>query len=91
MKTVILALLVLVVVSQGEALRCYCGGSMICMVSQYDCVGASQVCAHVTHGATSSYTGFAQSCMHERECNRQRNRNVKADTCCSTDLCNRHY
>ncbi|KAL7372953.1 hypothetical protein ABVT39_024491 [Epinephelus coioides] len=48
MKTVILALVVLLVVSQGEALRCYCGGRTHCSSRVQTCSGSNKVCARIT-------------------------------------------
>ncbi|XP_049916613.1 CD59 glycoprotein-like [Epinephelus moara] len=85
MKTVILALLVLLVVSQGEALRCYCGGRTHCSGRVQTCSGSNQVCARITFVFDNSYF---QSCYNARACRRVINTRGISGRCCSSDLCN---
>uniref|UniRef100_A0A8C2X699 Uncharacterized protein n=1 Tax=Cyclopterus lumpus TaxID=8103 RepID=A0A8C2X699_CYCLU len=88
MKTVILALLVLVVVSQGEALRCNCGGtSRRCSGPVETCSGFNPVCARISLHAGSHFSYF-KSCMKELDCRMLINSSVGSGSCCSTDLCN---
>ncbi|XP_044033555.1 uncharacterized protein si:dkeyp-80c12.8 isoform X2 [Siniperca chuatsi] len=86
MKTVIVALLVLLVVSQGEALKCYCGGLKHCLNPAETCHGLNDVCAKVTFSA--GFTGsYFQGCVKAIECMIENRRGVSA-TCCSRNLCN---
>ncbi|KAL6094962.1 uncharacterized protein ACO6RY_16258 [Pungitius sinensis] len=88
MKTVVLALLVLVVVSQGEALRCYCGGASKTCSGRFDiCSGINPVCASMFLQAGSRVTSFKR-CMKETDCRLLLSTNVATGRCCSTDLCN---
>uniref|UniRef100_A0AAQ4R2T8 UPAR/Ly6 domain-containing protein n=1 Tax=Gasterosteus aculeatus aculeatus TaxID=481459 RepID=A0AAQ4R2T8_GASAC len=87
MKTVILALLVLVVVSQGEALRCNCGGASKCSGRIETCSGFNPVCASMILQAGSRVSYFKR-CMKESDCRLLLNTNVASGHCCSTDLCN---
>ncbi|KAF3853657.1 hypothetical protein F7725_014345 [Dissostichus mawsoni] len=58
MKTVIVALFVLLAVSQSEALRCHCGGLQNCGGSQDSCIGRIWVCAKVINivGSSKSFS-----------------------------------
>ncbi|KAL7372536.1 hypothetical protein ABVT39_018057 [Epinephelus coioides] len=85
MKTVILALVVLLVVSQGEALRCYCGGRTDCSDRIQTCSGSNQVCAYIIFHHDYSYF---QSCYNEDDCRLLSQSPVTSGSCCSTDLCN---
>uniref|UniRef100_A0A3Q1BT88 UPAR/Ly6 domain-containing protein n=1 Tax=Amphiprion ocellaris TaxID=80972 RepID=A0A3Q1BT88_AMPOC len=81
MKTVIVALLVLVVVSQSEALRCYCGGLTRCSSSTQTCSGNANACANVNR---------FQSCYNYDDCMRLKQLpQAVYVNCCMTDLCNR--
>ncbi|XP_008296713.1 toxin 3FTx-Oxy5-like [Stegastes partitus] len=86
MKTLILALLLLVVVSQSEALRCYCGGRKICSSKTETCYGTDQVCASIVFhfDATS-----AQGCYSASNCRLMNQPGLITTSCCTTDLCNR--
>ncbi|CAB1436001.1 unnamed protein product, partial [Pleuronectes platessa] len=46
MKSVILALLVVLVVSHSEALTCNCSASSMCSGSIHNCSGSDQVCIY---------------------------------------------
>ncbi|XP_037609992.1 synergistic-like venom protein [Sebastes umbrosus] len=89
MKTVILALLVLVVVSQGEALQCRCGGtSKICSGPVETCAGSNNVCASIII-QTGPHVSDIQGCMTAHNCALLTNSNVASGRCCRTDMCNR--
>ncbi|KAK9530337.1 hypothetical protein VZT92_011843 [Zoarces viviparus] len=88
MKTVILAILLLVVVSQGEALRCNCGGTTkICSRRVETCSGFNPVCASVIIQA-GPHVSYFKSCMKENDCRQLISSSVASGSCCSTDLCN---
>ncbi|XP_031698289.1 phospholipase A2 inhibitor and Ly6/PLAUR domain-containing protein [Anarrhichthys ocellatus] len=87
MKTVILALLVLVVVSQGEALRCNCGGTARCSQRVETCSGNNPVCASIILQAGSNVSYFKR-CMKENDCRLLLISHSASGFCCSTDLCN---
>ncbi|XP_023123261.1 CD59 glycoprotein-like [Amphiprion ocellaris] len=89
MKTVIVALLVLVVVSQSEALRCYCGGLTRCSSSTQTCSGNANACASVVMTLGSNVNRF-QSCYNYDDCMRLKQLpQAVYVNCCMTDLCNR--
>uniref|UniRef100_A0A3Q1FN87 UPAR/Ly6 domain-containing protein n=1 Tax=Acanthochromis polyacanthus TaxID=80966 RepID=A0A3Q1FN87_9TELE len=89
MKTVVLALLVLVVVSQSEALRCYCGGMTQCQSSTQTCSSNANACASVVMTLGSNVNHF-QSCYNYNDCMRLKQLPQTAYAhCCTTDLCNR--
>ncbi|XP_078019774.1 three-finger toxin A2-like isoform X2 [Epinephelus lanceolatus] len=85
MKTVILALVVLLVVSQGEALTCYCGGRKQCSESTETCTGSNEVCAIIVSQHDYSYF---QSCLDGSDCRRLIQSSDAFGVCCVTDLCN---
>ncbi|XP_059181304.1 CD59 glycoprotein-like [Centropristis striata] len=88
MKTVILALLVLLVVSQGEALRCYCGGtSKRCSSRVETCSGSNPVCASITLTA-GPIVSYFQSCYRESDCRSLLRQSYASGRCCKSDLCN---
>ncbi|KAK5906016.1 hypothetical protein CgunFtcFv8_001919 [Champsocephalus gunnari] len=88
MKTVIRALLVLVVVSQGEALRCRCEGSKICSSGRIEtCHGFKQVCGSIVTRA-GPHVSFFKSCMSADSCRQMSHSQVSSGYCCSQDLCN---
>nr|XP_046233359.1 phospholipase A2 inhibitor and Ly6/PLAUR domain-containing protein-like [Scatophagus argus] len=87
MKTVILALFVLLVVSQSEALRCNCGGQKHCSSPVETCYGQNNVCAGVIIYAGSRPSYF-KSCMKFEDCMRLNHPGISSATCCRTDLCN---
>uniref|UniRef100_A0A3B4VID6 UPAR/Ly6 domain-containing protein n=1 Tax=Seriola dumerili TaxID=41447 RepID=A0A3B4VID6_SERDU len=88
MKTVILTLLVVLVVSHSEALRCYCGGLRHCSGSVETCSGSNQVCAGVIIQAGSTVNYF-KGCYKSGDCERLNNPPTTTSRCCRTDLCNR--
>ncbi|KAM9837966.1 uncharacterized protein ACBR49_018598 [Aulostomus maculatus] len=88
MKTVILLFLLLLVVSQGEALRCYCGGKKICSDPVETCYGSNNVCASVIIYAVTSPSYF-QGCSTQNDCMMMNQPGISSASCCTTDLCNR--
>uniref|UniRef100_A0A3Q1FH01 UPAR/Ly6 domain-containing protein n=1 Tax=Acanthochromis polyacanthus TaxID=80966 RepID=A0A3Q1FH01_9TELE len=88
MKTVVLALLVLVVVSQSEALRCYCGGLRDCPNSIETCYGDANTCVSAIITAGSHVNRF-KGCYRFRDCLVINRPPYSTASCCMTDLCNR--
>ncbi|KAG7506945.1 hypothetical protein JOB18_019486 [Solea senegalensis] len=86
MKTVIVALLVVLVVSHSEALRCNCAGKAPCAFSQQNCYGLNQVCARMTFNPPGS--GSFKSCYNARACANLISSGKASGRCCSSDLCN---
>ncbi|XP_054624037.1 short neurotoxin 3-like [Dunckerocampus dactyliophorus] len=86
MKTVILALLVLLVVCEGEALRCHCEGRRYCEGDVETCVGLTSACGSVTFFFPIS--SYSKGCMEMSDCHRMNQPGVSTATCCTTDLCN---
>ncbi|CAF91319.1 unnamed protein product [Tetraodon nigroviridis] len=89
MKTGILALLVVLAISQSEALKCHCGGTYkYCQDPVEICTGLNQVCASVllTVGSRPSYF---QSCMSQFNCAKLNQPGISTARCCTFDLCNR--
>ncbi|XP_008296711.1 three finger toxin MALT0070C-like [Stegastes partitus] len=85
MKTVVLALSVLLAVSQSEALRCKCGGVNSCPKSVEECTGSNIFCATLN---LESNPNFFKGCMSQTECDAWNNPGVATISCCTTDLCN---
>ncbi|XP_078019813.1 uncharacterized protein LOC144459473 [Epinephelus lanceolatus] len=85
MKTVILALVVLLVVSQGEALTCWCGGIRSCSGRTETCSISEDVCASV------SFHQFPRNnfhgCYSEDACRRLNHPGVVSCRYCKTDMC----
>uniref|UniRef100_A0A3B5ACK6 Toxin 3FTx-Oxy5-like n=1 Tax=Stegastes partitus TaxID=144197 RepID=A0A3B5ACK6_9TELE len=88
MKTLILALLLLVVVSQSEALRCYCGGRKICSSKTETCYGTDQVCASIVFHFGKYQPEFS-GCYSASNCRLMNQPGLITTSCCTTDLCNR--
>ncbi|KAJ4940561.1 hypothetical protein JOQ06_026858 [Pogonophryne albipinna] len=89
MKTVILTLMVLVVVSQGEALMCHCSSiPAICPGSVETCE-LGEVCGSIAVGVGPS-PYHMRRCMKADECMRLSNAGgaYSHGRCCSRDLCN---
>uniref|UniRef100_A0A671Y608 Snake toxin/toxin-like domain-containing protein n=1 Tax=Sparus aurata TaxID=8175 RepID=A0A671Y608_SPAAU len=83
MKTVILALLVSLVVAQGEALTCNCGGVNRCSSPVKTCSSLTEVCASIT-------IFYSKDCMESDKCMELNRPGARMSfTCCSTDLCNK--
>ncbi|KAL3967794.1 alpha-2-macroglobulin-like protein [Sarotherodon galilaeus] len=89
MKTVIVAVLVLLVISQSEALKCYCGGLWYCPSSVEFCHGFNNVCSTVFLDAEST-PRYSKGCMKSNVCRTVTQPGVLSIHCCSTDLCNRY-
>uniref|UniRef100_A0A3Q3WL69 UPAR/Ly6 domain-containing protein n=1 Tax=Mola mola TaxID=94237 RepID=A0A3Q3WL69_MOLML len=87
MKTVILALFVLLVVGQSEALRCNCGGMKQCSRPVETCYGSNNVCASVIIFAGSMPRHF-RGCMSSQNCMKLTLMGLSVATCCSSDQCN---
>uniref|UniRef100_A0A8D3BE06 UPAR/Ly6 domain-containing protein n=1 Tax=Scophthalmus maximus TaxID=52904 RepID=A0A8D3BE06_SCOMX len=87
MKPVILVLLVVLVVSHSEALRCYCGGRRQCSGNVETCRGSGYVCASVIF--TSPEPSYFKGCYTSSGCQMLSHSSVSHGTCCSTELCNR--
>ncbi|KAI9526375.1 hypothetical protein NQZ68_039983 [Dissostichus eleginoides] len=88
MKTMILALVVLVVVSQGEALMCHCGGTYKIGSSRVEtCNGFNQVCGSIVIHAGPNVSYF-KGCMGADDCAGLSRSEVSSGSCCSRDLCN---
>ncbi|XP_077358707.1 uncharacterized protein LOC144004902 [Festucalex cinctus] len=81
MKTVLVALLVFVLVSQGEALTCYCEGKSACFEPLETC-RYNEVCSKVMFQVDSSTT-FIKGCTWKNYCSLS-----GTSSCCETDLCN---
>ncbi|XP_034427429.1 lymphocyte antigen 6D-like isoform X4 [Hippoglossus hippoglossus] len=86
MKSVILALLVVLVVGHSEALRCNCGGKTQCSSRIQTCSGSDQVCASIRFNHPA--TGYFQSCYPAGGCQNLIRSGIGTGSCCSYDLCN---
>ncbi|XP_061765657.1 toxin 3FTx-Oxy5-like [Nerophis ophidion] len=86
MKTVVLALLVVLVVSQGEALRCNCGGRRQCPGNVETCYGQANACASVVFLVPS--LSYLKGCMKRTDCQIMNQPGITTAACCSSDLCN---
>ncbi|XP_044194136.1 lymphocyte antigen 6D-like [Thunnus albacares] len=88
MKTVILALLVLLVISQGEALRCHCVRDRDCSGPIQTCTGPTDVCYFAV--AYIPDLTIARGCTPANECRTMRfSDHVVSSGCCRGDLCNK--
>ncbi|KAG7507355.1 hypothetical protein JOB18_031482 [Solea senegalensis] len=87
MKTVIVVLLVGLVVSHSEALRCYCGGNSICSSSTQTCSGSNQVC--ISFVFSQPGIGYFKNCYKAFDCAKLINSALGFGRCCQTDLCNK--
>ncbi|KAL7372155.1 hypothetical protein ABVT39_011101 [Epinephelus coioides] len=85
MKTVILALVVLLVVSQGEALVCWCGGTRSCSGRTETCRRSDNVCASVRY-ENSPRNNF-HGCYQRDNCQKLNHPGVVSCGCCNTDRC----
>uniref|UniRef100_A0A3P8VBX1 UPAR/Ly6 domain-containing protein n=1 Tax=Cynoglossus semilaevis TaxID=244447 RepID=A0A3P8VBX1_CYNSE len=86
MKTVMVALLMVLVVSHSEALKCKCGGKRRCSGSTETCHGSNPVCASITF--TGPSPGYFRGCYDRNDCRMLSSSPVSTGYCCSTDLCN---
>uniref|UniRef100_A0A3Q3B373 Snake toxin/toxin-like domain-containing protein n=1 Tax=Kryptolebias marmoratus TaxID=37003 RepID=A0A3Q3B373_KRYMA len=88
MRTVILAVLVFLLISQNEALRCYCGGKRRCSSSIETCVGSDSVCISASfYGVPNPF--YFKGCYRERDCRTVNYPGISSASCCHSDLCNR--
>ncbi|KAM9825466.1 bone morphogenetic protein receptor type-1A-like [Syngnathus typhle] len=88
MKTFLVALLVFVLVSQGEALKCYCGGRNNCPGNEEICTTSHHLCASVVYNDGTS-PDYMKGCASYPECNFIKDEpSVASIYCCGTDLCN---
>ncbi|XP_027144930.1 neurotoxin 3FTx-RI isoform X1 [Larimichthys crocea] len=87
MKTVILALLVLMAVSQTEALKCNCAGLRGCPKPVETCYNENEVCGSVTFSSASN-PSFFKGCMPLRDCVLMNRQGASTARCCKTDQCN---
>ncbi|KAK7919541.1 hypothetical protein WMY93_010825 [Mugilogobius chulae] len=88
MRREVVLLLVVVALSQSDALRCYCGGLKFCSNRIETCSDFTELCGRViiTAGATPNYF---KGCMTRTECITLNNPGISSAFCCSSDLCNR--
>uniref|UniRef100_A0A7N6BMH1 UPAR/Ly6 domain-containing protein n=1 Tax=Anabas testudineus TaxID=64144 RepID=A0A7N6BMH1_ANATE len=87
MKTVILALLVLLVVNQNEGLRCYCGGNNICLNHIETCPDSANICGSIIIYAGPKPSHYTR-CMSSSDCAAMTYRGISKCYGCGTDLCN---
>uniref|UniRef100_A0A3Q1JHJ8 Uncharacterized protein n=1 Tax=Anabas testudineus TaxID=64144 RepID=A0A3Q1JHJ8_ANATE len=87
MKTVILALLVLLVVNQSEGLRCRCGGKKICSSPIETCTPLADACGSIIITA-GSMPSFSRGCVSSRDCMRMNYPGISSCHSCGFDLCN---
>uniref|UniRef100_A0A4W6BLF3 UPAR/Ly6 domain-containing protein n=1 Tax=Lates calcarifer TaxID=8187 RepID=A0A4W6BLF3_LATCA len=87
MKLVILSLLVVLVVSQSEALKCHCGGDRSCPGGSVEnCAAGGDVCIRaILFNPPSHFRG----CYRSRDCQVINNMGIGSASCCRTDMCNR--
>uniref|UniRef100_A0A3Q3MMR7 Snake toxin/toxin-like domain-containing protein n=1 Tax=Mastacembelus armatus TaxID=205130 RepID=A0A3Q3MMR7_9TELE len=88
MKTVLVALFLLVVVSQSEALKCYCGGARHCSDYIENCTPLTNACGSIIIYVGSRPT-YSKGCMNMRDCAILNHPGISSASCCGTDLCNR--
>ncbi|XP_057681766.1 short neurotoxin 3-like [Corythoichthys intestinalis] len=87
MKTVLVALLVFFLISQGEALECHCGGLRHCPRSRETCTDSDNACASVIFHVGSRPSYF-KGCSSLFKCRVLNNPGVSTASCCTSDLCN---
>uniref|UniRef100_A0A3B4VFA1 UPAR/Ly6 domain-containing protein n=1 Tax=Seriola dumerili TaxID=41447 RepID=A0A3B4VFA1_SERDU len=97
MKTVIVALFVVLVVSHSEALRCHCGGIRDCLSPVETCQGEDNVCENKTFSNdplsffyVSTVTYRLNGCYKSTNCPLLNRLGLSSGSCCKTDLCNRY-
>ncbi|XP_034427427.1 uncharacterized protein LOC117753450 isoform X2 [Hippoglossus hippoglossus] len=86
MKSVILALLVVLVVGHSEALRCNCGGKTQCSSRIQTCSGSDQVCASIRFNHPANR--YFQRCSSAADCRTMMRSGIGTGLCCNYDLCN---
>uniref|UniRef100_A0A3Q1JBW4 UPAR/Ly6 domain-containing protein n=1 Tax=Anabas testudineus TaxID=64144 RepID=A0A3Q1JBW4_ANATE len=88
MKVVILALLALLVVSQSEGLKCYCGGDRQCSAPTEICRGSANVCGNLIIYVGSRPT-HSRGCMSSMDCSILNKPGISSCRSCGFDLCNK--
>ncbi|KAK2856696.1 hypothetical protein Q5P01_005431 [Channa striata] len=90
MRTAVCAIILLVSLYQGEALKCnFCmskGTSLCATTSIQTCSGASNACGDVILSAPVQYSW--RMCMNMAVCQSYVTTPGAVAVCCSTDLCN---
>uniref|UniRef100_A0A146UWL8 Lymphocyte antigen 6D n=1 Tax=Fundulus heteroclitus TaxID=8078 RepID=A0A146UWL8_FUNHE len=87
MKAVILALFVLLLISQNEALRCHCGGKRRCSSPIETCTTSDSVCISANfYGVPQPF--YFRGCYRESDCRKVSLPGMSTASCCRTDLCN---
>uniref|UniRef100_A0A3Q2V230 Lymphocyte antigen 6D-like n=2 Tax=Haplochromini TaxID=319058 RepID=A0A3Q2V230_HAPBU len=90
MKTVMLAVLLLLAVSQSEALECHCGGQKFCSRPVETCSSSNDVCSTlVITSGTNACWAASRGCLKSLACRILNRPPVMTASCCSSDLCNR--
>uniref|UniRef100_A0A8C4ELN5 Uncharacterized protein n=1 Tax=Dicentrarchus labrax TaxID=13489 RepID=A0A8C4ELN5_DICLA len=87
MKTVILALFVLLAVSQSEALKCNCGGLNKCSSPVETCYRSSDSCVTVIM-YDESRPNFFKGCISSDLCTFMNRPGKSSSSCCRGDQCN---
>uniref|UniRef100_A0A3Q0R9C6 Uncharacterized protein n=1 Tax=Amphilophus citrinellus TaxID=61819 RepID=A0A3Q0R9C6_AMPCI len=87
MKTVILTVLVLLAVSQSEALKCNCGGDRQCSGPVETCRSSNDVCFSLIINA-GSMVKYSKGCMDASDCSFLNQPPLTISRCCRYDLCN---
>uniref|UniRef100_A0A8C6NPM7 Snake toxin/toxin-like domain-containing protein n=1 Tax=Nothobranchius furzeri TaxID=105023 RepID=A0A8C6NPM7_NOTFU len=88
MKTVVFAVLVFLLISQNEALKCYCGGKRQCPDRIETCIGSDSVCISASfYGVPQPF--YFKGCYRESDCVKVNMPGMSSASCCRTDLCNR--
>ncbi|RVE59441.1 hypothetical protein OJAV_G00188670 [Oryzias javanicus] len=85
MKPVILTVLVLLLVSQNEALKCYCENTVVCDGPVHECKPEETVCLAT---ALLQVGRYFRRCAEPSACSNLNVPGVAYSTCCRTDLCN---
>ncbi|XP_050922116.1 uncharacterized protein LOC108901709 isoform X6 [Lates calcarifer] len=88
MKLVILSLLVVLVVSQSEALKCNCGGIRNCPGRVETCYGSANVCISAFLNNPAGAPRHFKGCYNSRDCQLINSSGIGSASCCRTDLCN---
>uniref|UniRef100_A0A4W6DIX8 Uncharacterized protein n=1 Tax=Lates calcarifer TaxID=8187 RepID=A0A4W6DIX8_LATCA len=89
MKLVILSLLVVLVVSQSEALKCNCGGIRNCPGGRVEtCYGSANVCISAFLNNPAGAPRHFKGCYPQHGCESINRLGIGSASCCRTDLCN---
>ncbi|CAL1600275.1 unnamed protein product [Knipowitschia caucasica] len=89
MKSAVVLLCLLLVLSHGDGLRCFCGGLRICPSGGVEtCSSFSELCGRVviTAGASPNYF---RGCMSASTCAALDRPGISSAFCCRSDGCNR--